>query len=624
MLGLALVVGLSLGLVSGKAVQAEADIADMVVEKDDAEGDEEVATKAPYVPGGDKTPFLRGGSGKAPYVPGGDKTPFLRGGPGGQGGHFNPHKPDFVPDPSVTNPGGQGYNPGNNGGQGYNPGNNGGQGYNPGNNGGQGYNPGNNGGQGYNPGNNGGQGYNPGNNGGQGYNPGNDGGSGYNPGNNGGQGYNPGNNGGQGYNPGNNGGQGYNPGNNGGQGYNPGNNGGSGYNPGNNGGQGYNPGNNGGQGYNPGNNGGQGYNPGGYNPGGRNGDEIHFPGAFNGIGGRSQFRTPIVFADDEDASEEGSKPTFQAVGALGGPQLSMKAQGAPQGVQTLPGFPLRRFPVRRPYVPGQDKKPLLRGQQEVFVQEPGAPGGPWDGSTVALLFQPKDFNPSIQTGSVQTLPSPIQFADTPQFRKLRPSQVEAQFNPQIQSGLAQTLPSTIQFAGAQFNPQIQAGLAQTLPSPIQFAEEEPQVLLLQPLRSQIQGRTPAGAQGVQTLPSPIQFASTRQQYVPGGDKTPFLRPTSFNPQIEAGLAQTLPSGIQFAGDAQPYVSGTDKGPYLRPQQQPKVIVVPGKSEPSEGIVDQSKLGGQASTYPYPGITFPYFQRSATPPFRASPAIIYIF
>merc|ERR1712038_1870321 len=135
-------------MVNCKAIQPEDDKAEMAEEK--------VVTKAPYVPGGDKRPFLRGG-------------------PGGQGGHFNPHIPDFVPDPTVTNPGGQGYNPGNNGGQGYNPGKNGGQGYNPGNNGGQGYNPGSNGG--YNPGNNGGQGYNPGNNGGQGYNPG-----GYNPG----------------------------------------------------------------------------------------------------------------------------------------------------------------------------------------------------------------------------------------------------------------------------------------------------------------------------------------------------------------------------------------------------------------------------------------------------------
>jgi len=639
MRGLVLVVVLVLGLVNGRAVEDEADIAEKVAATDDAEGDDEGTTKAPYVPGGDKTPFLRGG-------------------PGGQG--YNP-----------GNNGGQGYNPGNNGGQGYNPGNNGGQGYNPGNNGGQGYNPGNNGGQGYphkpdlvpppcvtnpggsgcNSGNNGGQGYNPGNNGGQGYNPGNNGGQGYNPGNNGGQGYNPGYNGGQGYphkpdlvpppcvtnpggsgcNSGNNGGQGYNPGNNGGQGYNPGNNGGQGYNPGNNGGQGYNPGNNGGQGYNPGNNGGQGYNPGGYNPGGRNGDEIHFPG--NGIGGRSQFRTPIVFADDEDTSDEGqAKPSFQAVGTLGGPQLSVKAQGAPQGVQTLPGFPAR-LPARRPYVPGQDKRPLLRGQQEVFVQEPGAPGGPWDGTTVALLLQPKDFNPAIQAGSVQTLPSPIQFVETPQFRKLRPSPVQTQSNPQIQSGLAQTLPSPIQFAKAQFNPQIQAGVAQTLPSSIQFAEEEPKVLLLQPIRSQlsvsgpqIQGRAPGAQQGVQTLPSPIQFASTRQEYVPGGDKTPYLRPTSTSPQIQAGLAQTLPSGVQFAGDAQTTLSGTDKGPYLSPQQQPKVIVVTGQSGPTEGFEGKSSLPAAQDErgYPYPGITYPYFKNSATPPFRASPTIIYIF
>merc|ERR1712130_878243 len=96
-------------------------------------------------------------------------------------------------------------------------------------------------------------------------------------------------------------------------------------------------------------------------------------------------------------------------------------------------------------------------------------------------------------------------------------------------------------------------------------------------------------QGVQTLPSPIQFADTKQPYVPGGDKTPYLHPSSFNPQIQAGVAQTLPSGIQFAGDARPYISGSDKGPYLRPNQQPKVIVVPGKSEPIEGFEGKSSL-----------------------------------
>merc|ERR1712008_650568 len=117
-----------------------------------------------------------------------------------------------------------------------------------------------------------------------------------------------------------------------------------------------------------------------------------------------------------------------------------------------------------------------------------------------------------------------------------------------------------------------------------------------------------------------------QQYVPGGNKTPYLRPSPFNPQIQAGVAQTLPSGIQFAGDAGPYIAGSDKGhwPYLKPQQQPKVIVVPGTSEPSEGFVGKSNLSTQDDTYPYPGLTYPYFQRSATPPFRASPTIIYIF
>jgi len=329
-----------------------------------------------------------------------------------------------------------------------------------------------------------------------------------------------------------------------------------------------------------------------------------------------------VFADEEESSEDESKPTFQAVGVLGGPQASARAQ---QGVNTLPSFPTR-LPARKPYVPGQDKTPLLRGPPQIYVQEVGAPGGPWDGTTVALLLQPKDFNPTIQTGAVQTLPSPIQFAETPQFRKLSPS--PAQFNPQIQSGRAQTLPSPIQFADAQFNPQIQAGLAQTLPSPIQFAKESPKVLFLQPVTKQllgegpqIQGRAPGAQQGVQTLPSPIQFAGERPPYVPGSDKSPHLRPASFSPQIQAGVAETLPSrGIQFADDALPYLAGSDKGPYLRPQQEPKVIVVPG----NEGSERRTSLPAQDGTYPYPGITYPYFRKAASPPFRASPTVIYIF
>merc|ERR1711963_1016337 len=173
----------------------------------------------------------------------------------------------------------------------------------------------------------------------------------------------------------------------GGQGYNPGSNGG--YNPGNNWGSRIQPRKQWGQGYNPGGNGGQGYNPGGYNPGDRNDDDIHFP-AGNGIGGRSQFRTPIVFADEEESSEDESKPTFQAVGVLGGPQASARAQ---QGVNILPSFPTR-LPARKPYVPGQDKTPLLRGPPQIYVQEVGAPGGPWGNnsgtSSTAKGLQPHD------------------------------------------------------------------------------------------------------------------------------------------------------------------------------------------------------------------------------------------
>merc|ERR1712156_1158415 len=92
-------------------------------------------------------------------------------------------------------------------------------------------------------------------------------------------------------------------------------------------------------------------------------------------------------------------------------------------------------------------------------------------------------------------------------------------------------------------------------------------------------------------------------------------------QIQAGVAETLPSrGIQFADDALPYLAGSDKGPYLRPQQEPKVIVVPG----NEGSERGTSLPAQDGTYPYPGITYPYFRKAASPPFRAFPTVIYIF
>merc|ERR1712110_481510 len=126
MRGLVLVVVLVLGLVNGRAVEDEADIAEKVAATDDAEGDDEGTTKAPYVPGGDKTPFLRGGPGGQGYNPGNNGGQGYN--PGNNGGQGYPHKPDLVPPPCVTNPGGSECNSGNNGGQGYNPGNNGGQG----------------------------------------------------------------------------------------------------------------------------------------------------------------------------------------------------------------------------------------------------------------------------------------------------------------------------------------------------------------------------------------------------------------------------------------------------------------------------------------------------------------
>merc|ERR1719266_746217 len=146
---------------------------------------------------------------------------------------------------------------------------------------------------------------------------------------------------------------------------------------------------------------------------------------------------------------------------------------------------------------------------------------------------------------VQTLPSPITFAEDP----------------------AQSLPPYVPGSNKQ---QYLRGVQQTKP-----VQEQPQFVPL----LKVNGNIP-----VQTLPSPITFAEDPAQplppYVPGSNKQQYLRgvkqtkpvqeQSQFVPLLKINgniPVQTLPSPITFAEDpAQPlppYVPGSNKQQYLR-------------------------------------------------------------
>jgi len=481
---------------------------------------------------------------------------------------------------------------------------------------------------------------------------------------------------GQGFNPGKNSGQsgsgsgfnsgdiiqdsGFNPGQSGsGSGFNPqipdydesvtfpdGRNGESGFNPGDfsdegsdrpssipDDNSGFNPGSSG-SGFNPGysagsesdrpnsqQNGNSGFNPGssGFNPGRPGGAA---PGA-------SGFRTPIIFADDnevndEEISKDTSLPPYQSGGDKT-PFLRQDNEGEEEPkvylLQQLPYNPLievrqgdyipastlpmavngvQTFPAPislAPYVPGANKQQYLRGRQTKPVAV--------DPQFVQLLTSA---NP-LTENSVQTLPSPIAFAP-------RQPYVPGSNKQQYLRGNKQTKPITEE--DVQYVPLIQVrnqpgnvGVS-TLPSPITFAEDLPPYVpggnKQQYLRGNKQTRpvqyvpllvrNVPGHVGVSTLPSPITFAEEAKPYIPGGSKQQYLRNSlpayvpggnkqqylrgdkvtkpflanSQTPLIEIDNlpenipVQTLPSGITFAEDLPQYVPGSNKEQYLRGRQ----------------------------------------------------------
>ena len=361
------------------------------------------------------------------------------------------------------------------------------------------------------------------------------------------EGFNHGQSNGQsGYNPGDqqNGGSGYNAGDqqNGGSGYNAGDqqNGESGYNAGNqqNGGSGYNAGNQEENNFNPHipdfipdesitGGGNSGFNPGRDNsltlgsrrpnsrpdPSGRPDAHPNTNSGFNpgaaGLG-VSGFRTPIVFADEEEVQSVGEEEE--------GPRVVL--------LQSYPGY-----------------YPLLQTLPSGLVSATTLPAGVREQQYVRGVY------PVV---GLQTLPSQILFEE-----EEREEYVPGTDKQQYLRG-RQTLPSPVVFTPAEEAPYVPgANKQQYLRGP----QRGPQYVPL------IKASNPQTGISVETLPGPIVFApADKAPYVPGTNKQQYLRGRQTRP-FSGGEYRPLvevEGDSVFAGGARaPYVPGTNKQQYLR-------------------------------------------------------------
>merc|ERR1712012_1420887 len=329
---------------------------------------------------------------------------------------------------------------------------------------------------------------------------------------------------------------------------------------------GFNPGSSG-SGFNPGysagsesdrpnsqQSGNSGFNPGssGFNPGRPGGAA---PGA-------SGFRTPIIFADDnevndEEISKDSSLPPYQ----LGGDKTPFLRQDN-EGEEEPKVYLLQQLPYNS----------LIEVRQGDYIPASTLP---------------------MAVNGVQTFPAPISLAPY----------VPGANKQQYLRGNKQTKPITEE--DVQYVPLIQVrnqpgnvGVS-TLPSPITFSEDLPPYVPGSNKQQYLRGnkqtrpvqyvpllvRNVPGHVGVSSLPSPITFAEEADSYIPGGSKQQYLRNSlpayvlggnkqqylrgdkvtkpflanSQTPLIEIDNlpenipVQTLPSGITFAEDLPQYV-----------------------------------------------------------------------
>ena len=415
--------------------------------------------------------------------------------------------------------------------------------------------------------------------------------------------------------------------------------GGSGFNPGRTGGSGFNPGNNANNGFNPG-------SPGSAAPGfGGFKTPIIFA-EDNEVDEDEKKIKPVEEAEEEEVRVIllQQVPFFPRLETSPGNSF-IAAQTLPSGVQFagVPTGPYVPGTNKQQYLRGRQQTrpaqgvqtfpaPIITPHTRPFPRRPApADSAPVsaDSTLVSLLTAA---NPVTGGATAQTLPSPIVFA--PSERELyvpgtnkqqylrgpdkqtKPfpaeEQTEVQYVPliQVRSNVpVQTLPSQIVFEEgyvpgsnkqqyvrggpqtkpfiAQYAPLIKTGVAQTLPSPITFEEGYvPGSNKLQytkggpqtkPFNPQFVPLIKAGV--AQTLPSPITF---NEGYVPGSNKQQYVRG---GPLVRAGGAQALPSPITWSQEEQapisvraPYVPGTNKQQYLRSgAQEEPVSAYPGVS-----------------------------------------------
>jgi len=289
----------------------------------------------------------------------------------------------------------------------------------------------------------------------------------------GGEGFNPGYSGGNGGNSGSSGGGGFNPGTSGGQ-----NTGGSGFNPG------YSQGGSGGEGsgYNPGyTQNGPGEGNAGFNPGSSTTDtDVTFPSNNNNNG----LHIPDFVPDPSITSPPNTGGGYITGGSGFNPGTSASHPGSDRPQSRV------RNGFKTPIVFAEDGEYNSELEEKSENNVTNNKGKNTKPAPIFLKLKPykqtkpfNPFNPVIEAGGlglvqVQTLPSPIQFADNretqekyvnretnnirpsfkpaPTFFKITPVRQTKPFNP--------------------FNPEIQAGglglvQVQTLPSQIQFADD---------------------------------------------------------------------------------------------------------------------------------------------------------
>merc|ERR1712154_401061 len=274
-------------------------------------------------------------------------------------------------------------------------------------------------------------------------------------------------------------------------------------------------------------------------PSGRPDAHPNINSGFNpAVPGLSGFRTPIIFAEEEEVQSVAEMEEEQPVILLQSyPGYYPLIQALPSGLVSASTLPAG---VKAPYVPGTNKQQYLRGgQRQTFYPLVQRPGGFVGAQTLPaqIVFageEKEDYVPG--SNKQQYLRGRFSTQYVPLLKTSNP----------LTGGSAETLPSPIVFAPAERAAYVPGAskeqylrnnvAAQTLPSPITFAsEEEPDnFVLLTPRR--VTRPAPAARQ-------PFLRAAEEDQptVYPGVSSRPSF-PPGFRPRQYSTYSQAAPDG----------------------------------------------------------------------------------